>query len=98
MPLAMIDALARWVHGDCNPDLTLLFDVPGEVSRERLARSQARGKAPDKFERETIEFFERVRNGYLARAAAEPERFRIIDSSRPVDDVRADLRRVVDAL
>jgi len=98
VPLAMIDALAQWVHGDCNPDLTLLFDVPGEVSRERLARAQARGKAPDKFESETVAFFERVRNGYLARAAAEPRRFRIIDSSRPLDEVRAELRLVADEL
>ena len=96
--LATIDALAQWVHGDCNPDLTLLFDVPGEVSRERLARAQARGKAPDKFERETRAFFDRVRDGYLARAAAEPRRFRIIDSSRPLDDVRAELRLIADAL
>ncbi|HTL74957.1 MAG TPA: dTMP kinase [Casimicrobiaceae bacterium] len=98
VPFTMIDALAGWVHGDCNPDLTLLFDVPGEVSRERLARSHARGKAPDKFERETHAFFERVRSGYLARAAAEPRRFRIIDSSRPLDEVRAELRLVADAL
>jgi dTMP kinase len=98
VPLAMIDALAQWVHGRCNPELTLLFDVPSEVSRERLARMHARGKTPDKFERETVAFFERVRSGYLARAAAEPRRFRIIDSTRPVDDVRAELRRIVEAL
>jgi len=98
VPLAMIDALAQWVHGCCNPELTLLFDVPSEVSRERLARMHARGKTPDKFERETVAFFERVRSGYLARAAAEPRRFRTIDSTRPVDDVRAELRRIVEAL
>lgn len=96
--LAMIDALAQWVHGRCNPELTLLFDVPSAVSRERLARMHARGKALDKFEREPVEFFERVRDGYLARAAAEPRRFRIIDSSRPVDEVRGDLRRIAETL
>jgi dTMP kinase len=96
--LAMIDALATWVHGNCNPELTLLFDVPSEVSRERLARMHAKGKAQDKFERETPGFFERVRRGYLARAAAEPARFRLIDSTRPVADVRAELRGIVDAL
>jgi len=96
--LGMIDALAAWVHGRCNPELTLLFDVPSDVSRERLARMQARGKAPDKFEREAQAFFERVRNGYLARAAAEPARFRVIDSTRPVADVRAELAGIVDAL
>ncbi|HXR55859.1 MAG TPA: dTMP kinase [Casimicrobiaceae bacterium] len=96
--LAMIDALAQWVHGDCNPELTLLFDVPSEVSRERLARMHAKGKAQDKFERETLAFFERVRNGYRARAAAEPGRFRIIDSTRPVADVRAELARIAEEL
>ena len=96
--LAMIDALAQWVHAHCNPELTLLFDVPGEVSRERLARMHAKGKAQDKFERETLAFFERVRNGYLARAAAEPGRFRIIDSTRPVGDVRAELGRIAEQL
>ena len=96
--LAMIDALAAWVHGDCNPELTLLFDVPSEVSRERLARMHAKGNAPDKFERETQGFFERVRAGYLARAAADPARFRIIDSTRPVADVRAELATIVAAL
>ena len=94
----VLDVLATWVHGRCNPELTLLFDVPGEVSRERLARMHAKGKAPDKFERETLAFFERVRNGYLARAAAEPDRFRIIDSTRPVADVRAELDGIIEHL
>jgi len=96
--LAMIDALAQWVHGRCNPELTLLFDVPSEVSRERLARMHAKGKAQDKFEREAQGFFQRVRDGYLARAAAEPARFRIIDSTRPVADVRAELAGIVEVL
>ena len=46
----------------------------------------------------TLAFFERVRNGYLARAAAEPGRFRIIDSTRPVADVRAELGRIAEQL
>ena len=58
----------------------------------------AKGKARDKFEQETLAFFERVREGYLARAKAEPQRFRVIDSARPVDEVRAELRRIADAL
>lgn len=96
--LELIDTLATFVHGDCNPDLTLLFDVPSDVSRERLERMRARGKALDRFEREAQSFFERVRDGYLARAAAEPARFRIIDSTRPVEDVRAELAAIVDVL
>jgi dTMP kinase len=96
--LEMIGALERIVHADCNPDLTLLFDVPATVSRDRLDRMSARGHALDKFEREKDGFFDRVRSAYLARAAAEPRRFRVIDSSRPLAEVRADLARIVDAL
>lgn len=94
----LIAQLATLVHGDCNPDLTLLFDVPSAVSRERLDRVAARGRALDKFEREERSFFDRVRDCYLARAAAEPTRFRVIDSTRPVVDVRAELTRIVEAL
>jgi dTMP kinase len=96
--LELIGTLERIVHPDCNPDLTLLFDVPGAVSRERLDRMSARGHALDKFEREAAGFFDRVRSAYLARAKADPRRFRVIDSSRPLAEVRADLARIVDAL
>jgi dTMP kinase len=96
--LELIAALERMLHADCNPDLTLLFDVSGAVSRQRLDRLSARGHALDKFEREASGFFARVRNVYLARAAADPRRFRIVDSTRPLAEVRADLERLVDAL
>ena len=92
---AFIEALAARVHGDCNPDLTLLFDVPPAVSRERLERAQREGRVLDKFEREAQAFFERVRATYLARACAEPGRFRVIDASRPVADVRAAVSAVI---
>jgi dTMP kinase len=94
----LIGILARWVHGECNPDLTLLFDVPSGVSRERLDRMRAKGRELDKFECEAQAFFERVRNGYLARAAADPARFRIVDATLPPADVRAHLARILDAL
>jgi len=96
--LELIGTLERLLHPLCNPDLTLLFDVPEAVSRERLARKQAKGRDLDKFEREADAFFERVRNAYLERAAAEPARFRVIDSVRPVTEVRADLQRIVETL
>jgi dTMP kinase len=96
--LELIGTLERLLHASCNPDLTLLFDVPGTVSRERLDKMLAKGRDLDKFERETEGFFERVRNAYLDRAAADPRRFRVIDATRPLADVRADLSRIVDAL
>jgi dTMP kinase len=93
-----IAELERWIHGDCAPDLTLLFDVPPEVSRERLARNERAGRVLDKFERERATFFARVRDAYLARARAEPMRFRIIDSSRDIGIVRSELAEIVAAL
>ena len=93
-----IRALAEVVHPDCNPDATLLFDLPPEVSRERLARSRSEGRTLDKFEQEADSFFERVRAAYLERAAAEPGRFRIVDSTRPIDEVRGALASIVAAL
>jgi dTMP kinase len=89
-----IAALERLTLGDFRPDLTLLFDVPVEVGRERLAD----GRPLDKFERQQPGFFERVRATYLTRAAAEPSRFRVIDSTRPQADVRADLAALVAVL
>ena len=86
-----IRQLEDWIHGDCLPDLTLLFDVPPDVSRERLANNARDGRALDKFEREREAFFERVRAVYLQRARDEPQRFRIVDSARSFGEVREQL-------
>jgi dTMP kinase len=93
-----IGTLERLVHADCNPDLTLLFDLPAAVSRERLARSAGTGRELDKFEREALAFFERVRGAYLERARAEPARFRVVDATRPLAAVRAALASILEAL
>ena len=68
---------------DLQPDLTLLFDMPVELGMTRVA---GRGEA-DRFEVESVRFFERVRKAYLQRAAANPERFRIIDASQDQEQV-----------
>ena len=81
--------LEDWIHGDCQPDLTLLFDVPLDVSRQRLACAEDGGRKLDKFEREADAFFERVRAAYLERAAGDPARIRVIDSSRDLGAVRS---------
>ena len=88
-----IATLERLSLGEFRPDLTLLFDVPVEVGRERLAD----GRPLDKFERQQPGFFERVRAAYLARAAAEPSRFRVIDSTRPHAAVQAELASIIAA-
>ena len=92
--LDTIAQLEQLTLGEFRPDLTLVFDVPIEVSRERLAA----GRSLDKFERQTSEFFARVRATYLQRARAEPARMRVIDSTRPPEAIRTELRALVEAL
>lgn len=89
-----IDALARWVHPDLQPDLTLLFDVAPEQAVGRLAGT---GHAPDRFERERLDFFHRVREVYLTRAAAQRHRFRVIDASGTVEDTKVLVANAVQA-
>lgn len=71
------------------PDITLLLDVGIDIG---LARARSRGGAPDRIESEREEFFERVRAAYLARAAAEPARFRVVDASQPAERVVGEVR------
>lgn len=89
--MGVIADLERWAAG-VKPDLTFLLDVGVDVG---LARARARGAALDRIECEQLDFFERVRATYLARAAAEPARFRVIDASEPPESV---LRSVTGAL
>jgi dTMP kinase len=88
-----IAVLERWVHAGLQPDLTLVFDVPVEVALARLPRD---GK--DRFESENQAYFERVRSGYLERAAAEPRRVRVIDSRRPLADVKKEVEEIISTL
>lgn len=89
-----LEALEQWVHADFQPELTLLFDVPLEVARERLDKT----RSLDKFEREQQDFFARVCNAYLQRAAQFPDRIRIIDSTKPMHVVNQQLEQLVSAL
>lgn len=88
---ALIEQLASSVQAGLEPDLTLLLDVPVTVGLERArARRQAAGEAvADRFESETVQFFERVRAAYLEIARRAPQRVRIIDASADVETVRA---------
>ena len=95
VPRERIVELERFIPANCRPDITILFDVPVEVSRERLERGQAKGRNLDKFEREESAFFDRVRNVYLERAALEPARFRVVNAARPMTEVRSDLTRML---
>jgi len=86
--------LEAWVQGNLQPDLTLLFDVPVEVSVARLANA----RAPDKFERESEEFFTKIRNAYLDRAIMNPNRFCIINSNQALDDVKVEVKKIISTL
>lgn len=87
-----IAVLERMVLGSLKPDLTLLLDAPVAVG---LGRMQRRG-ARDRFERERREFFQRVRRAYRARAQRNPRRFRIVDASGDLAQVRARIRQVLE--
>lgn len=94
LSLERIAELETLVQGELRPDLTLLLDVPVEIGLERAGnRSQ-----PDRFEQETLDFFERIRHGYLARAEAEPERFAVIDAGQPLDGVQSRIREALQSL
>ena len=82
----LLDELTRAVHGDLWPTRTLLLDLPVAVG---LARARNRSASPDRFEAEQAEFFERVRAGYLQRAARHSDRIKIIDATRPAGEVAA---------
>ena len=95
LPDTRIAAMEQWVHGHLQPDLTLFFDAPLEVARERLDKGTA---APDKFEREQNDFFFNVRAAYLKRAAEFPHRIRVINSARSLAEIRGELTTLVDSL
>lgn len=83
---AVLRQLEEWVQEGQQPDLTLLFDLDPAISAARMARS--RGEL-DRFEQEDLTFFRRVRTAYLQRAEDDPDRFVIIDASRPIEEVAA---------
>lgn len=86
-----IQILELWVQSELQPDVTLLFDVPVEVSMQRLAAT----RVPDKFEREDADFFSRIRQAYLQRAQENPARFRVIDASVALTEVVANVEAIL---
>lgn len=87
MPLSKITELANWVHGPLTPDITFLLDAPATVGIERLKNRRSK----DRIESERIEFFERVRQGYLQLAAQSPQRFRVINAAQTLAEVQQQL-------
>ena len=94
VPLSKLETLEQWVHGELQPDLTLLFDIPVEVARQRLSNNTSL----DRFEQEKGEFFERVRQAYLARAAKSPQRIAVIRAEKTMPEVQQELAKIVASL
>jgi dTMP kinase len=93
-PVERIEALEQWATGGLQPDVTLLLDLPVATGR---ARAAGRGEA-DRIEVEADAFFERVRAAYRARAAAQPQRFRVIDANQSPAQVLSAAEQAIAAL
>jgi len=87
--------LSLWATGNLLPNLTVLLDLPADVAR---ARRDQTGTEPDRLEREKIEFFESARQAYLDLAAAEPERFLVVDASQSVEAMAEQIKTKVASL
>ncbi len=90
LDIKRIEGLENWVLGDLRPNLTLLLDAPVEVGRERAGKRSA----PDRFEQERDAFFNRVRDTYLDRAKAEPNRIKVIDASLDLVTVQQQIKQI----
>ena len=95
LSLEKLNTLERWVQGQpdgslLQPNLTILFDLPGEVAEAR--RSKAR--APDKFEKMDLSFFERVRQEYLRRAKEDSKRFHLVDATQTPEAIWNGLKQI----
>ena len=94
LDLDKLRQLERWVHPHLQPDLTLLFDVPLEVARQRLDAT----RNLDKFEQEQADFFAATRAEYLRRAAEFPQRFRVVDATRTIPEVHKQLEFILSSI
>jgi dTMP kinase len=92
MGSALIAELEILVQGSLRPDLTLILDIPVDIG---LKRASARSD-PDRFELEQVEFFERVRRGYLGIAEQDPDRCKLIDASQSLEQVQSQIANVLE--
>lgn len=94
VPAEKVTQLESWVQGALQPDMTILFDVPVEVSLQRLSAA----REPDKFEREGAVFFNQLRQAYLSRAQAFPARFHVINANQPLASVSALVTEIISTI
>ncbi|MFN2475713.1 MAG: dTMP kinase [Chthoniobacterales bacterium] len=94
---AAVEQLNRFAVGTCVPDLTFVLDLDVATARERMMRRVRPVGAPDRMEQEPVEFYERVCVAYRALAEREPQRIRLVDASRPVDEMAASIWQTLEA-
>lgn len=94
VPVEKLEQLESWVHAELQPDLTLLFDIPVEVARQRLSNNLTL----DRFEQEKSQFFEKVRMAYLARSQKSPSRFAVIDAQKSLQEVKVTLEKIISSI
>ena len=90
-----VEKLAQWLLPDLRPDLVLVLDTSATTALERVQR---RGQRKDRYEENDLEFFSRARQYYLEQAASQPERYRVVDAERSVDDVHEELLQILRGL
>ena len=95
LSIEKLNDLEKWVQGRpdgsiLQPNLTILFDLPGEIAEAR--RSKAR--SPDKFEKMNLDFFDKVRQEYLRRANENPQRFHLVDATKTPDAIWSELEAI----
>jgi dTMP kinase len=95
IPMDRITMLSDWIVGKTQPDLTILLDIDPAIG---LKRADARGNGRDRIEQEKIEFFERVRQVYLQRAAADPKRIKVVQAGESLEAVQAELRNIIEKM
>lgn len=92
--MSRIAQLEQWVQGDQRPDMTFILDLSVEIGLERAGKRSE----PDRFELEKHDFFNKVRDTFLARADSTPERYQVIDASPAIDDVQKSIQSVLEKL
>jgi dTMP kinase len=94
----VIDQVISLATSGLEPDLTLFFDLPVSTALNRMADRDESGERSNRMDRETVEFYERVRTGYLSIASEQPERFKVIDANNSIEMVHAEVLSTVDGL
>lgn len=98
--LTLLRSLNEIASAGIKPDLTFLLDCPVQIglsrTDQRRSRSVSEPNREDRFEREDVQFHERVRAGFLELAQAEPCRFRVVDASRPAGEVAKGIKKIID--